>query len=70
MKFLNDECWYGGIVYKGHWMPIDCNSDISMDLANGGITQDGTQAADQYSPLFFFKQGKVYCKQTPICYSF
>ena len=70
MKFLNDECWYGGIVYKGHWMPIDCNSDISMDLANGGITQDGTQAADQYSPLFFSNKGRYIASKHPFAIHF
>ena len=64
IKFLDNEYWYGGAVHCGHRMPVDTDSDITIDLITGqGI-------ADQYSPLFISNKGRYIYSNNPFVIHF
>lgn len=51
IKFLDNEYWWGGAIADVHKMPLDCNSNLIIRLAEGRRT---TQCA----PLFLSNKGR------------
>ena len=64
IKFLDQECWYGGAVHKGILMPLTEESDVSMNL----ITAEGM--ADQFSPIFISNKGRYIISDKPFVVHF
>lgn len=64
IKFLDKECWYGGAVHKGIFMPLSEESDVSMNL----ITAEGI--SDQFSPIFVSDMGRYIISDKPFVVHF
>ena len=64
IKFLDQECWYGGAVHKGILMPLTEESDVSLNL----ITAEGI--SDQFSPIFISNKGRYIISDKPFVVHF
>ena len=51
IKFLKDECWYGGIINDGYKFPLTCEDTYFIDL-----TKNDTY--NQINPLFVSTKGR------------
>ena len=61
IKFLDQECWYGGAVHKGILMPLTEESDVSMNLITAEEGREYTikhiTTADEELNAFLFSLG-------------